>query len=100
MTAWYIVSALVTLDAPDTAQQVLRIPTHDDNIRNHQANLTAQGFRVIDIKVLPWYEEVTDVVYEADPTPNIEDVLGDGSDYGVTPIDQNNDTTKTARSSD
>jgi hypothetical protein len=77
MTAWFIVSALVTLDEPNTTQQVLRIPTHDDNIRNHHANLLAQGFRVVDVKILPWYQEAVDEMYEADATPTLVELTTD-----------------------
>jgi hypothetical protein len=89
MADWYIVSALVTLDGTDAPQQVLRIPTHDNEVRNHYHNLTAQGFRVIDVKVLPWYQEAVDVVYDQDETPTIEEVL-----------DENTDTEQTTGSSD
>jgi hypothetical protein len=54
MANWFIVSALVKIPNTDASQQVLRMPTHVEDIRHHMSSLTALGFDVIDIKVLPW----------------------------------------------
>jgi hypothetical protein len=101
MADWYIVSALVVLDEPNSTQQVLRIPTHDSEIRNHYHNLEAQGIRVISIKVIPWHEDAADVEYEQDETPTLTEVLSDPlHDVGIGTYEENTDTNETTGSSD
>ncbi|HSW91752.1 MAG TPA: hypothetical protein VLG09_03850 [Candidatus Saccharimonadales bacterium] len=79
MADWFIVNAFVSIPNTDALQVTLRIPTRDGEIRNHMNALAAQGFDVIDIKILPWptnAEVVAAVERIVDENSNTTEITG------------------------
>jgi hypothetical protein len=81
----YLIKAQVRPVGMQIPYTQLMLPSRDDNVRNHNANLQAQGYEVLDVKVEPWYSEEPDEAYEQDPTPSFDEV--------ISGQDSNTDTT-------
>lgn len=103
----YLIIAQVRPTKSGGAYIETRYGSHDNEVKNHNTRLQAQGYEVLEIKVEPWpddgvvvSEEVItddkdDPLYKADPAYDDDATPGFGE---LT--DEDSDTDKAARSSD